>query len=82
MLSFPAKWTKKLIGIAVGFVIIQIINMLRIVALAFSGVHYRELFDLLHIYIAQGIMVAVALGVFLIYIYYLGYGDNKQKETA
>lgn len=82
VLSFPAKWTKKLIGIAVGFVIIQIINMLRIVALAFSGVHYRELFDLLHIYIAQGIMIAVALGVFLIYIYYLGYGDNKQKETA
>lgn len=82
VLSFPAKWTKKLVGIAAGFVIIQIINMLRIVGLAFSGVHYRDLFDLLHIYIAQGIMIAVALGVFLIYIYYLGYGDDEQQKTA
>jgi len=82
VISFPAKWFKKLIGIGIGFVIIQIINLLRIVGLAFSGVYYKEIFDLLHIYIAQGIMIAVALGVFLIYIYYLNYGDNTKQEAA
>jgi exosortase/archaeosortase family protein len=82
ILSFPAKWLKKIIGIAIGFIIIQIINLLRIVGLAYSGVYYKELFDLMHIYVAQGIMIAVALGVFLIYIYYLNYGENRQPEAA
>ncbi|NIS09715.1 MAG: hypothetical protein GWO07_13365 [Candidatus Dadabacteria bacterium] len=82
VISFPAKWLKKLIGIAAGLVVIQIINLLRIVGLVFSGVYYREIFDLLHIYIAQGIMIAVALGVFLIYIYYLGHGEERKQEGA
>ncbi|NIP39165.1 MAG: hypothetical protein GWO07_13630 [Candidatus Dadabacteria bacterium] len=82
VLSFPAKWLKKLIGIGIGFVVIQVINMLRIVGLAFSGVYYREIFDLLHVYIAQGIMIAVALGVFLIYIYYSGNEEDRQQKTA
>ena len=82
VLSFPAKWLKKLIGIAAGFVVIQVINLIRIVGLAFSGVYYRDLFDLLHVYIAQGIMIAVALGVFLVYIYYLGNGEGRQQEAA
>jgi len=82
VISFPAKWLKKTIGIAAGFLIIQVINLLRIVGLAFSGVYYKEIFDLLHIYIAQGIMIAVALGVFLIYIYYLGHGESRQQKAA
>jgi len=82
VISFPAKWFKKLTGIAAGFIIIQVINLLRIVSLAFSGVYYKEMFDLLHIYIAQGIMIAVALGVFLIYIYYLNYGESRQQKAA
>jgi len=82
VISFPAKWFKKLMGIGAGLVIIQIINLLRIVGLAFSGVYYKEIFDLLHIYIAQGIMIAVALGVFLIYIYYLGHGESRQQKAA
>jgi exosortase/archaeosortase family protein len=82
VISFPAKWLKKTIGITAGFIIIQVINLLRIVGLAFSGVYYKEIFDLLHIYIAQGIMIAVALGVFLIYIYYLGHGESRQQEAA
>jgi len=82
VISFPAKWLKRTIGIAAGFIIIQVINLLRIVGLAFSGVYYKEIFDLLHIYIAQGIMIAVALGVFLIYIYYLGHGESRQQKAA
>jgi len=82
VISFPAKWLKKTIGIAAGFIIIQVINLLRIVGLAFSGVYYKEIFDLLHIYIAQGIMIAVALGVFLIYIYYLDHGQSRQQKAA
>lgn len=82
VLSFPAKWTRKVAGIIAGFVIIQIINLLRIVGLAYSGVYHQNLFDILHVYIAQGIMIAVALGIFLIYIYYLNYGKPARESSA
>ena len=70
ILAFPAAWKKKLIGIIVGFIIIQVINIIRIVGLAYAAVNYREVFKILHIYIAQGLMIAIALGTFFIYLNY------------
>jgi exosortase/archaeosortase family protein len=68
ILAFPAPWKKKLIGIAGGLLIIQVINILRIVGLAYAAVNHKELFKILHIYVAQGIMIAIALGIFLVYL--------------
>jgi len=70
VIAFPASWKKKLIGIASGFAVIQIVNILRIVGLAYSGIHARNLFEYIHIYIAQGMMIAISLGVFFIYLNY------------
>ncbi|MFH0994350.1 MAG: exosortase H [Pseudomonadota bacterium] len=71
VIAFPASWKKKLIGIAAGFVVIQIVNILRIVGLAYFGVHARNLFEYIHTYIAQGMMIAISLGVFFIYLNYV-----------
>jgi exosortase H (IPTLxxWG-CTERM-specific) len=71
VIAFPTKWKKKLIGIAAGFVVIQIVNILRIVGLAYSGIHARNLFEYIHTYIAQGMMIAISLGVFFIYLNYV-----------
>ena len=70
VIAFPASWKKKLIGIVAGFVVIQIVNILRIVGLAYSGIHARNLFEYIHTYIAQGMMIAISLGVFFIYLNY------------
>ena len=70
VIAFPASWKKKLIGIAAGFAVIQIVNILRIVGLAYSGIHARDLFEYIHIYLAQGMMIAISLGVFFIYLNY------------
>lgn len=70
VMAYPAGWKKKLIGIIAGFFVIQIANFLRMVMLVYSGVHLRNLFDYIHIYIAQGIMIALALGIFFIYLNY------------
>jgi len=74
VIAFPARWTAKLAGIIAGFFLIQVINVLRIAGLAYSGVYHRALFDIIHIYVAQGVMIAVSLGVFLIYLRYAGRG--------
>ncbi|MFH0896055.1 MAG: exosortase H [Bacteroidota bacterium] len=70
VIAFPASWGKKLIGIAAGFSVIQIVNILRIVGLAYACIHAKNLFEYIHIYIAQGIMIAISLGVFFIYLNY------------
>ena len=68
VLAFPARWKKKVYGIVAGFLIIQVINILRIVGLAYAGVYFQNIFHYIHIYIAQGIMIAIALGTFFLYL--------------
>ncbi len=70
VIAFPASWKKRLAGIAAGFAVIQIVNILRIAGLAYSGVYARNLFEYIHIYVAQGMMIAISLGVFFIYLNY------------
>jgi len=76
VLAYPAEWKKKLFGILAGFFILQTVNLLRIVFLAYASVHFRKLFEFIHIYIAQGIMIALSLGIFFLY---LNYTNNVRK---
>lgn len=68
VIAFPSSWRERFKGILIGFLVIQVISILRILALAYTGIHLKGLFEYIHIYVAQGIMIALALGVFLIYL--------------
>ena len=70
VVAFPAPWKRKALGILAGFLVLQGINILRIAALAYSGVHFKNLFEYIHVYVAQGIMIAVSLVIFFVYIDY------------
>ncbi len=82
VLTFPATWREKIVGILGGFLVIQVLNLVRIVALAYAGVYHRELFDIVHIYVAQGVMIAVALGTFVLYLSYLSHGQSAKQQAA
>ena len=81
VLTFPATWKKRFYGIILGFLVIQVLNLIRIVALAYAGVYHRELFDIVHLYVAQGVMIAVALGTFVLYLNYLSHRDEKPQQA-
>jgi len=81
VLTFPATWKKRIYGIILGFLVIQVLNLIRIVALAYAGVYHRELFDIVHLYVAQGVMIAVALGTFVLYLTYLSHRDEKPQQA-
>jgi exosortase H (IPTLxxWG-CTERM-specific) len=73
VIAYPAPWKKKLIGIAGGFAVLQVINIIRIVILAYlanSGVHLTQYFEYIHLYVAQGMMIAISLGIFFLYLNY------------
>lgn len=78
VIAFPSPWKKKLIGILGGFVVIQVINILRIASLAYSAIHFKSLFEYIHIYVAQGLMIAVSLGIFFLY---LNYAKSSQQAN-
>ncbi len=82
VLTFPASWKNRGLGIVLGFLVIQVLNLIRIVALAYAGVYHKDLFDLVHLYVAQGVMIAVALGTFVLYLTYISHGDSKPKEAS
>ncbi|NWF98560.1 MAG: archaeosortase/exosortase family protein [Nitrospirae bacterium] len=80
ILAYPASWKNKVLGIIMGFFILQIFNIIRIVFLIYSSMHFKKLFEFIHIYIAQGIMIALSLGVFFLYLNYVT-GKTEIKKS-
>ena len=78
VIAFPAPWRNKLIGIVGGFVAIQVINFIRIASLAYSAIRFKSLFEYIHIYVAQGLMIGVSLGIFFIY---LNHAKNSEQAN-
>lgn len=73
VIVYPAQWRKKITGIAAGSVALQIVNIFRIVILAHlvnSGMQLKSYFEYIHLYVAQGLMIAISLGIFFLYLSY------------
>lgn len=74
VIAYPARWKKKIIGILAGSIFLQIINIPRILLLAYlanSGIHFKSYFEYIHLYVAQGMMIAISLGIFFLYLNYV-----------
>ncbi len=74
VLAFPARWLPKTLGVVIGFIVLQIVNILRIAGLGLTGIYLPKYFEYVHIYVAQGIMIAVAFVLFLVWV---GYASKK-----
>lgn len=57
VLAFPAPWKSRLKGLALGTLVIQIINLVRVVALFLTGVYFPKVFDSSHTVVWQTIVI-------------------------
>jgi exosortase H (IPTLxxWG-CTERM-specific) len=57
VLAFPAPWKARLLGVALGFAAIQLVNLVRVVALYLTGVYFPKLFDSSHTVIWQTVVI-------------------------
>lgn len=57
VLAFPASWKSKLTGLALGILAIQVVNLVRVVALFLTGVYFPKIFDTSHTVIWQTIVI-------------------------
>jgi len=57
VLAFPASWRSRLAGLGIGIVAIQLVNLVRVIALYLTGVYLPKLFDASHTVIWQSIVI-------------------------
>jgi len=68
MLAFPAPWKHRALGIAAGIVLIQALNLLRVISLFFLGQFDRDLFNWAHLYAWQALIMLDALVVWILWL--------------
>ena len=67
VLAFPAPWKRKALGLVLGFLAIQALNIVRIVSLFYIGVHFPSHFEDSHIVVWQAIVILFGVALFLLW---------------
>lgn len=71
VIAFPATWRQRLAAIAIGFVAIQAMNILRIISLFYLGNWDLDIFSWVHLYLWPTLIMLDVLVVFILYLRYL-----------
>ena len=71
VLAYPAPIGKKVLAIGIGFLAIQVLNILRIISLFYIGQWNLDLFTWTHLYLWPVLIMLDVLVVFLIYLRHL-----------
>ena len=67
VLAFPAGWRQRLTGFFLGFLAIQVLNLIRVVSLVWIGRHRPAMFDSSHTVIWQSAVVMFGVLIFLLW---------------
>ncbi|NQT73876.1 MAG: archaeosortase/exosortase family protein [Chloroflexi bacterium] len=87
VIAWPSTIKEKIKGIIVGAAALFIINLIRILTLFYIGSHFPNQLDLFHYYIWQGIIVLLALGLWVFWMDKMvqsplpGISDNQAQAT-
>jgi exosortase H (IPTLxxWG-CTERM-specific) len=68
MLAFPAPWGRRLVGIALGGIAIQALNIVRIVSLFYLSRWSAAWFEWAHLYLWQPLIMVDVLVVWLVWL--------------
>jgi len=63
--AYPTSWRARGIGAAIGIGVIQLVNVFRVSALFLIGLFFHEIFHDTHVYVAQALVVCVAVALWL-----------------
>ena len=79
ILAFPAPRRSRLCAMAIGFVTIQVLNLLRIISLFYLGRWNIDIFNWVHLYLWPVLIMLDVLVVFMLYLRHLA-RDNPVAE--
>lgn len=68
ILAFPATWKRKLVGLAIGIVAVQGLNIIRVISLFYLGQWSFDAFEWAHLYVWQALIMLDVLIVWLLWM--------------
>ena len=68
MLAFPSPWRHKVMGILVGAIAVQALNLIRVISLFYIGQWSLPVFNWMHLYTWQALIM---LDVLLVWIFWI-----------
>jgi exosortase H (IPTLxxWG-CTERM-specific) len=68
ILAFPALWKHKLVGLAVGVVAVQGLNIIRVISLFYLGQWNVNVFEWAHLYVWQALIMLDVMIVWLLWV--------------
>lgn len=68
--AFPTTWTARFWGAAIGIPSIFVFNLIRVVSLLILGAYWPSVFEQVHIYVWQTLVVALSMGVWIFWAEY------------
>ena len=66
--SYPASFRRKAWGVVWGTLIMLLVNQIRIASLFFIGIKFPVLLEVAHLVIWQGILIAIGIVIWLIWV--------------
>ena len=68
ILAFPAPWKRKLVGLAIGVIAVQGLNVVRVISLFYLGQWNSDVFEWAHLYVWQALIMLDVLIVWLLWV--------------
>ena len=82
MIAFPAPWRHKLLGIAIGTLAVQLLNVVRVISLFYLGQWSFAVFEWAHLYVWQALIMLDVLIVWLIWVRRIPRSDRGPMPPA
>jgi len=68
--AFPASWSARVWGVAIGIPAIFALNLVRVASLLVLGAYWPSAFEHVHIYVWQTLVVALSMAVWIFWAEY------------
>jgi len=81
VLAFPAPFTRKIPGIIAGSVLMAILNSIRIVSLFLIGVHFPQLFNIMHLDVWQGLFIFLAIVFWVVWLLWVKQSGIERQHA-
>lgn len=69
VLAFPAPWLRRLAGVVLGLLAIQVVNTVRVVSLFYIGIFKPQWFAVSHVFIWQSLIILVGVVLWLVWVH-------------
>jgi exosortase H (IPTLxxWG-CTERM-specific) len=68
ILAFPASWKNKLLGMVIGIIAVQGLNIIRVISLFYLGQWNFNVFEWAHLYVWQALIMLDVMVVWLLWV--------------